>query len=99
MELRDLVPPIFVTDRRVSLRDRSLCGACCLMLALGLSNLDAGIQSRKPGLKGLGVATQPFLYGHCYSVSHQTRARNHPMIARIVAHLELGECDKLAATI
>lgn len=32
------------------------------MLALGLSNLGADIQSRKPGLKGLGVATQPFLF-------------------------------------
>ena len=31
------------------------------MWASGLSNLGADIQSRKPGLKGLGVATQPFL--------------------------------------
>ena len=44
------------------MRDHSKCGARFLMLALGLSNLGADIQSRKPGLKGLGVATQPFLF-------------------------------------
>ena len=44
------------------MRDHSKCDARFLMLALGLSNLGADIQSRKPGLKGLGVATQPFLF-------------------------------------